>query len=227
MHDALYSNAYKNVCLHFSSIAIIIALHWRWKFPRMRLVCRLRRSWHFAVAHFGFGHSSACVNLVDVSKDLSLNQAALINMVQRVDWNDAISGGSTLRPEGAQAPKSWLATKFIRPLDTLWSIDSQKNSKFDATRCQILRLKWTKFDFRFPTSVIVELFLIDHAVIWLSMKFHVHLKQTLICRRLVSQFLPALSCAATDNTRSTYAVYANPVQEEPCSPVHVELLIVP
>ena len=40
------------------------------------------------------------------------------------------SGGSTLGPRGAQPPpppKSWLDPKFSRTLDTLWSIDSQKN----------------------------------------------------------------------------------------------------
>ena len=42
--------------------------------------------------------------------------------------------------------------KFIRTLDTLWSIDSQKKSKFDATRCQILRPKCTKFDFRWRSA---------------------------------------------------------------------------
>ena len=36
--------------------------------------------------------------------------------------------------------------------EDLWSIDSQKNSKFDATRCQILRLKYTKFDFRWGSA---------------------------------------------------------------------------
>jgi len=40
----------------------------------------------------------------------------------------------------------WLGPKFSRTLDTL-STESQKISKFDATRCQILRLKCTKFDF--------------------------------------------------------------------------------
>jgi len=44
---------------------------------------------------------------------------------------------------GAQAPKLWLGPKFSRTLDTL-STESQKISKFDATRCQILRLKCTK-----------------------------------------------------------------------------------
>ena len=32
-------------------------------------------------------------------------------------------------------------------MHTLWSIDSQEISKIGATRCQILRLKCTKFDF--------------------------------------------------------------------------------
>ena len=52
---------------------------------------------------------------------IALNQAALINMVERVDWKDTINGGSTLGQRGgAQAPK------FSRTLDTLWSTDSQK-----------------------------------------------------------------------------------------------------
>jgi len=38
--------------------------------------------------------------------------------------------------------------RIRRILDTLWSIDSRKISKFDAIGCQILRLKCTKFDFR-------------------------------------------------------------------------------
>ena len=66
-----------------------------------------------------------------------------------------ISGGSTLGP-GAQPPNppKIVATplKFSRTLTTLWSIDSQKISKFDASRCQILRLKGTKFDFRFKEA---------------------------------------------------------------------------
>ena len=44
---------------------------------------------------------------------IALNQAALINMVELVDWKDTINGGSTLGPRGAQAPK------FSRTLDTL------------------------------------------------------------------------------------------------------------
>ena len=56
--------------------------------------------------------------------------------------------------EGGTGPfKSWLGPKFSRILDTLWSIDSQKkNSKYDATRCHILRLKCTKFDFRWGST---------------------------------------------------------------------------
>jgi len=67
------------------------------------------------------------------------------------------SGGSSLGT--AQAPKLWLgpkifpASKFSRTLDTLWSTESQKKiSKFDATRCQILRLKCTKFYFRWGSA---------------------------------------------------------------------------
>ena len=57
---------------------------------------------------------------------------------------------------GTGPSKSWLAQppKFSRTLDTLWSIDSQKKkqSKFDSTRCQILRLECTKFDFRWGSA---------------------------------------------------------------------------
>ena len=45
--------------------------------------------------------------------------------------------------------KLWLGPKLSRTLDAPWSTDSQeKSTKFDATRCQILRMKCTKFDFR-------------------------------------------------------------------------------
>jgi len=39
-------------------------------------------------------------------------------------------------------------------MHTLWSIDSHENyiSKIGATRCQILRLKCTKFDFRWGSA---------------------------------------------------------------------------
>ena len=37
-------------------------------------------------------------------------------------------------------------------MHTLWSIDSQKMSKIGATRCQILRLKCTKLDFRWGSA---------------------------------------------------------------------------
>jgi len=42
--------------------------------------------------------------------------------------------------------------KFSRTLNTLWSIDSQKIRKSDAAGCQILRLKCTKFDFRWGSA---------------------------------------------------------------------------
>jgi len=83
-------------------------------------------------------------------------------------WNELIGRTQSVAvPDwglgGHRPPKSWLAPKFSRPqivdrpqisrtLDTLWSIDSQKNSKFDATRCQILRLKCTKFNFRWGSA---------------------------------------------------------------------------
>jgi len=42
---------------------------------------------------------------------------------------------------------------FFRLFDALWSTDSQKKtSKFDATKCRILRLKCTKSDFRWRPS---------------------------------------------------------------------------
>ena len=66
------------------------------------------------------------------------------------------SGASTLGPGRGHGPpnrrqapnlagplKLWLGPKISRTLDTLWSIDSQKISKFHAIRCQIARLKCT------------------------------------------------------------------------------------
>ena len=53
--------------------------------------------------------------------------------------------------------------KFSRTLDTLWSIlILGKISKFGATRYKILRLKCTKFDFRWgsathPTGKLIAL----------------------------------------------------------------------
>jgi len=50
-------------------------------------------------------------------------------------------------------PKSWLRPPNLAALLTDWSVDSRKTiSKFDATRCQILRLKCTKFDFRWGSA---------------------------------------------------------------------------
>ena len=40
----------------------------------------------------------------------------------------------------------------LEKLHTLWSIDLHEISKFDATRCEILRLKCTKFDFRWGSA---------------------------------------------------------------------------
>jgi len=69
------------------------------------------------------------------------------------------------RAGGHKPLKSWLGLrnlagpqivarhpKFSRTLDTLWSLDSQKNSVFDATKCQNLRLKCRKFDFRWGSA---------------------------------------------------------------------------
>ena len=42
--------------------------------------------------------------------------------------------------------------KFSRTLDTLWTIDSQKTSKFDATGRQVLRLKCTTSDLRWGSA---------------------------------------------------------------------------
>jgi len=48
-----------------------------------------------------------------------------------------------------QAPKSWLGPENLAVLLThSGQLILRKISKFDATRCQILRLKCTKFDFR-------------------------------------------------------------------------------
>ena len=58
---------------------------------------------------------------------------------------------------GGGAPNCDWAPKFSRTLDKLCShcgqlILRKKISKFDATICQILRLKYTKFDFRWGSA---------------------------------------------------------------------------
>jgi len=64
---------------------------------------------------------------------------------------DCASGGSALGPEGggAQAPpnRGW-APNLAVPFTNCGQLIIRKISKFDATRCQILRLKCKKFDFR-------------------------------------------------------------------------------
>jgi len=64
------------------------------------------------------------------------------------DRGRSLVSGSTLGPAGVHPQIVAGPAKFSRTLDTLWSVDSQKNSKFGATRCQILEVKCTKFDFR-------------------------------------------------------------------------------
>jgi len=39
-----------------------------------------------------------------------------------------------------------------RKMHTVWSLTCEKSSKFDVTRCQILRLKCTKFDFHWGSA---------------------------------------------------------------------------
>ena len=57
--------------------------------------------------------------------------------VPRCDW----AGGESTAPQIVASPPK----TFSRTLDTLWSTDFQKKiSKFDAIRCQILRLKCTQ-----------------------------------------------------------------------------------
>ena len=50
--------------------------------------------------------------------------------------------------------KSWLGPKFSRTLeDTVQGqLILRKISKFDTTKCEILRLKRTKFDFRWGSA---------------------------------------------------------------------------
>ena len=62
-------------------------------------------------------------------------------------WRSMLGRGGAQPPP----PDRDQAPKFSRTLDTLWSIGQlilRKNSTFDVTRCQILRLKCTKFDYR-------------------------------------------------------------------------------
>ena len=75
-------------------------------------------------------------------------------------WFDAGGRGDTgpqivTTPAQFSRPPNcgYVPPKFSRALDTLRSTDSQKKiSTFDATRCQILRLKCTKFDFRWGSA---------------------------------------------------------------------------
>ena len=68
-------------------------------------------------------------------------------------------------PGGAQPPKSWLdPTNFAPPqivarppnlavlLTHCGQLILRKITKFDATRCHMLRLKCTKFDFRWGSA---------------------------------------------------------------------------
>jgi len=53
-----------------------------------------------------------------------------------------------LGPGGHRPPKSWLGpSNFAIPLTHCGQLVLRKISKFDATGCQILRLKCTNFDF--------------------------------------------------------------------------------
>ena len=60
---------------------------------------------------------------------------------------------------GSTSPSnSWLGPKFDRPLNSAVLLTHcgqlilRKISKFDVTKCQILRLKCTKFDFRWGSA---------------------------------------------------------------------------
>jgi len=69
------------------------------------------------------------------------------------------SGALRRRGRGGGPSKSWLAPQ-IQPAPKLWlgpksscdQLTLRKISNFDATRCQILRLKCTKFDFRWGSA---------------------------------------------------------------------------
>ena len=62
-------------------------------------------------------------------------------------------GGSTPGGEARAAKIVARPQKFSRTLDTLCGqLILRKISKFDASRCQILRLKCTKFDFRLGSA---------------------------------------------------------------------------
>jgi len=74
------------------------------------------------------------------------------------------SDGSTLGPGKAQAPKSWLTPNSASPQTVARAPNLavllthcghpilSKISKFDATRCQILRLKCRKINYRWGSG---------------------------------------------------------------------------
>jgi len=77
-------------------------------------------------------------------------------------WYDVIFVDNINGVMGRENPqiKRFLG-QFKKKMHTLWSIDSREIfiSKIGATRCQILRLKCTKFDFRWgsPQTPLGEL----------------------------------------------------------------------
>ena len=63
------------------------------------------------------------------------------------------SAGCALRQGGTVPPKSWLGPPNLVVLSThCGQFILRKNSKFEAIRCYILRLKCTKFDFRWGSA---------------------------------------------------------------------------
>ena len=88
-----------------------------------------------AATHCACVRACVCVHVRCVEIDrLIISQA----VVSRVAVSVPRWGRGRITPPPANRG---YAPKFSRTLDRLWSIDSQKISKFGATRCQILRLK--------------------------------------------------------------------------------------
>ena len=85
-------------------------------------------------------HDPTMTSLKDTAK-VWIASCVVVLCVECLQWRFHAGAGG-----GAQAPKSWLPRNLAILLTHCGQLIVRKISKFDATRCQILRLKFTKFD---------------------------------------------------------------------------------
>ena len=117
---------------------------------------RFAFSGFFLVRKVFTGACRACTKSVQVQLCTKFQQAGYLDHSDQCHCQCRFhSGAGGHRPPNRGCPpkfsrphKLWLSPpKISRTVDTPWSTDShRKISKFDATRCQILRLECTKFD---------------------------------------------------------------------------------